>query len=83
MNLKRSFFTLRRNTTKFHVKKEDGQLNEGIMEALHDHLNHRIDNFRKPDCDPLRRIKRRIGHIILEEFCEIALAPLGHKPQNC
>jgi hypothetical protein len=68
MNLKQSFFTLRRNTTKFHVKTEDGQLNEGIMEALHDHLNHRIDNFRKADCDPLtsRRIKR---HIILEEFC--------------
>ena len=26
-------------------------------------------NFRKVDCDPLRKIKRRIGYILLEEFC--------------
>ena len=28
-----------------------------------------IYNFRKVNCDPLMKIKRRIGYILLEEFC--------------
>ena len=39
------------------------------METLRDYLHHRIYNFRKVDCDPLRKIKRRIGYILLKEFC--------------
>jgi len=50
---------------------------------MRDYLHHRIYSFRKVDCDPLRKIKRRIGYILLEEFCEIVLAPLGHEPQDC
>ena len=43
--------------------------NEIIMEALRDYLHRRNYSFRKVDCDPLRKIKRRIGYILLEEFC--------------
>ena len=65
-------FHLRRNTTNFHVKTEDGQKNN------HGDLDETVKpvttftatyNFRKVDCDPLRKIKRRIGYILFEEFC--------------
>ena len=45
---------------------------EIIMEALSDYLHHRNYNFRKVNCDPLMKIKRRIGDILLEEFCAIS-----------
>ena len=38
------------------------------MEALRDYLLHRNYNFRKVDCDPLKKIKRRIGYILSGEF---------------
>jgi len=51
-------------------------------ETFRDYLHHRNFNFWKVDCDPLRKIKRPIGNILLEEFCEIVLAPLGHEPPD-
>jgi len=76
---------------RFSTTQEHNQLpmlkrkmgSEIIMETLRDYLRYRNYNFRKVDCDPLRKIKRRIGYMLLEEFCEIVLAPLGHKPPDC
>ena len=64
-------------TVVFQPTQEHNQLpcengrwtNEIIMETLRDYLHHRNYNLRKVDCDPLRKIKRRIGYILLEEFC--------------
>ena len=38
------------------------------MEALRDYLHHRTYNFRKDACDPLKKIKRPIGYVLLEEI---------------
>ena len=38
------------------------------METLRDYLHRRNYNLRKVDCDPLRKIKRRIGYTSFEEF---------------
>ena len=42
-----------------------------MMETFHDsrHGHLRNYNLREVDCDPLRKIKRPIGYILLEEFC--------------
>ena len=64
-------------TVVFQPTQEHNQLpfengrwtNEIIMETLRDYLHHRNYNLRMVDCDPLKKIKRRIGYILLEEFC--------------
>ena len=52
--------------TSIWKQKTDREI---IMETLRDYLLHRNYNFRKVDCDPLKKIKRRIGKILFEEFC--------------
>jgi len=61
------------------------QWNGHRMETLLGHLHCHLSNYnlRKVNCDPLRKIKRPIGYILLEEICAIVLAPLGHEPPGC
>ena len=62
-----SFFTYAgTQPTSMWKQKMDREV---IMETLRDYPLHCNYNFRKADCDPLRKIKRRIGCILLEEFC--------------
>ena len=67
-------FHLRRNTTNFHVKTEDGQknnhgdLDDTVIKPVTTFTTATY-NFRKVDCDPFKKIKRRIGYILFGEFC--------------
>ena len=63
-------FHLCRNTTNFHVKTEALKMDrEIIMETMRDYFTTATTIFGRLICDPLRQIKRRIGYILLEEFC--------------
>ena len=39
------------------------------METMRDYFTTATTIFGRLICDPLRQIKRRIGYILLEEFC--------------